>query len=257
MSKRKWIELDTLDVLAVDDHSINREFIRAAIAPKVASLVLAKSGHEALDRSKGRHFDLVLMDLHMPDMDGISTWKALRESPVGGSAARVIALTADSRIEERERLRDAGFHGFLGKPVSVDLLLSTMSRVANGMDGFNDPDIDRSSRAMLLDDARAIKVNGNLERAVELRRALAAELRARLPELHQLIAEGRLESAEELIHQWAGLTGYAGATRLERACRDLEHCLQSELDSSPGMLYLELTRTLESTCQAITQQNPG
>lgn len=254
MRKRQWVDLENLDVLAVDDHSINREFIRVALESTVASLTLASGGHEAIAHAATRQFDLVLMDLHMPDMDGMETWQGLREHNLANGGPRVIALTADSRPEERERLRDAGFHGFLNKPVSVEQLLSAMSRVINGMDAFDPVETERSPRVMLLDDARASRVNGSLARASELRHALADELLSTMPRFHHLMATGQLDQAEQLLHQWAGATGYAGATRLERACRDFEHCLQNDLDSSPGMLYLELVRTIDSTCQAIALQ---
>src|SRR6056297_1244613 len=118
MSDQDSREIRDLAVLAVDDHQINRDFIQAALAPAVASLELAGTGYEAVERCRSRRFDIVLMDLHMPDMDGLTAWEQIRGQATGELSMRVIALTADSRPEERERLRCAGFHGFLSKPVS-------------------------------------------------------------------------------------------------------------------------------------------
>lgn len=250
-------EIGTLSVLAVDDHEINRDFIRAALAPAAAHLQLAGSGFEAVQCCAKRRFDVVLMDLHMPDMDGASAWHRIREQADGRLSTRVIALTADSRPEERDRLRAAGFHGFLNKPVAPDLLVRTIQRVAAGSDGFAEIQDPADQRALLLDEARAQRASGNARRAGQMREALAQELEQRLDELDQALAEGRFEEAAELLHQWAGASGYAGATRLEQASAALEQSLRNALDSSPGTLYLNLVRTLEGTRQSIALSRSG
>ena len=240
-----------LSVLAVDDHDINRNFIQAALSPAVASLALAGSGFEAIERCRKQHFDIVLMDLHMPDMDGLTAWERIQEQITAHPPTRVIALTADSRVEERERLRDAGFHGFLTKPVTPGLLIKTIQRVANGRDGFTEIRDPAQKRALLLDEARAARASGGPKHARRMRTALAAELDEQGPVLDRNLALGRFEAAAEQLHQWVGAGGYSGATRLEQASALLEQSLRNELDSSPGVLYLNLIRTLESTRQAI------
>lgn len=246
-----------LSVLAVDDHEINRDFIRAALGPKVAVLELAGSGFEAMEKCRARQFDIVLMDLHMPDMDGLSAWQRIQAGGDGESTTKVIALTADSRAEERERLRNAGFHGFLNKPVAPELLIRTMLRVAAGRDGFTEIRDPAEQRALLLDDGRAARVSGSPKRARQMRAALANEIDEQRDLLDRALAERRLAEAAGKLHQWAGASGYAGATRLEQASAMLEQSLGRDLDSSPGTLYLNFLRTLESTRQAIAAAEPG
>ncbi|HKL51715.1 MAG TPA: response regulator [Wenzhouxiangellaceae bacterium] len=256
MNAGNKVEIGRLSVLAVDDHQTNREFIRAALSNKVALLELAGSGLEAVQKCRNRRFDIVLMDLHMPDMDGLGAWQRICQQAERNTTGRVIALTADSRAEERERLRAAGFHGFLNKPVAPDLLLRTICRVAAGHDGFSEIRDPAQARALLLDDARAARVSGSPRRARQMRKALATELDQRSSELDQALADTRFEQASELLHQWSGAGGYAGATRLQRASTLLEQSLRNELDSSPGSLYLNLLRTLMATRQAIAASDP-
>lgn len=251
MAETRWVELDQLNVLAVDDNSINREFLRAALGSRVAVLRLCGSGHEAIRLCREERFDLVLMDLHMPDMDGLGAWQSIVAEAGDGPAPRVIALTADSRPEERDRLRAAGFNGFLGKPVGMELLLGTMLRVANGQSGFVHLQQSPSGSTAFLDDARALDANGSISRVRAMRKALAEEVSRGMPELDQNLAAAQYDDAAELLHQWVGACGYAGTARLERACRALEQCLNERLDSSPGTLYLELRRTAAATVQAI------
>jgi len=256
MSDTSSREIEGLAVLAVDDHEINRDFIKAALTPAVASLELAGSGFEAVQRCRERRFDIVLMDLHMPDMDGLSAWERIRDQASEEFSTRVIALTADSRPEERERLRSAGFHGFLSKPVSPGLLLLTIRRVAEGRDGFTEIRNPAERRALLLDDARAARACGSPRRARQMRDALLVEIDDRFDCLDDALSRGQFEQAAEQLHQWAGACGYSGATRLEQACASLEASLRADLDSSPGILYLNLLRTVASTRQSIRAAQP-
>lgn len=256
MSDQDSREIESLAVLAVDDHEINRDFIRAALGPAVASLELAASGFEAVECCRKRQFDIVLMDLHMPDMDGLTAWERICDQAGGGLPTRVIALTADSRPEERERLRNAGFHGFLSKPVAPDLLLFTIRRVVAGRDGFTEIQNPAERRALLLDDARAARACGSPRRARQMRAALAVEIDDHFESLDLAIATGRFEEAAEYLHQWTGACGYSGATRLEKACASLEASLRGDLDSSPGSLYLNWIRTVEGTRQSIRSAQP-
>jgi len=256
MNTGSKVEIGALKILAVDDHETNREFIRAALAPRVALLELAGSGFEAMEKCRSGRFDIVLMDLHMPDMDGLVAWAQICRQAGDEASGKVIALTADSRAAERERVRAAGFHGFLDKPVARDLLLETISRVAAGLDGFTEIRNPADERVLLLDDARAARVSGSPKRAREMRRALASDIDDRADRLDYAIACGRFIDAAELLHQWAGAAGYAGATRLEQASASLENALREDPTHFAGGLYLNLIRTLMATRQSISAANP-
>ena len=153
-------------------------------------------------------------------------------------------------------MQQAGFHGYLHKPVSVELLLNTVAQVAQGQSGFSHLENEQTSRIKLLDDERAIAVNGKAEHAQNMRRALADDLRNKRPLLEQTMANADYETAAQLAHQWAGGAGYAGANGLERACRAFEACLLNDLDSSPGTHYLEVLRRLDCTVAAIDLDRP-
>ena len=254
--KLQYRELQSLNVLAVDDHNINCEFIQAALGPHVGALTVARNGRQAIELCAANTFDLVLMDLHMPDMDGITAWENISHASAPENLPYIIALTAENRPEELKRLRAAGFHGYLHKPVSLELLLHIAVQVAHGESGFEHLEDENASRKKLLDNERAIAVNGKAEHVVEMRNALAKELVEGRPALDQWMAEGSYEQAAARLHQWAGGAGYAGASGLQHACIALQACLQNELDSSPGTLYLEVLRRLDCTVAAIQLKHP-
>lgn len=248
-SPSRPIRLDAA-VLAVDDHAVNRQFLRAALSDRVRHLELVASGQEAIERCEASVFDLILMDLHMPDMDGVSAWERIRAGR-DNSIPRIIALTADSRPGERDRIRRAGFQGFVNKPVRIDALVEAMRHVLSDPDAFVEPDAQRAGPVLLLDRERAAAACGGSEPARRIQQSLAEELAREAPALDQMLSEGRLQDAASCLHQWRGASAYAGASRLQRACDRLESSLLQNLDSAPGVLYLELLRTLEATRAAI------
>ncbi|GAB1434480.1 hypothetical protein MASR2M32_06950 [Sphaerotilus sulfidivorans] len=111
-----------LEVLVADDHPVNRKYMQVLMERLGHRVSLALDGREALEQVRQREaspFDLVLMDVHMPNMDGLASTRAIRLLPQPGGATRIIALTADAFAESRDRARSAGMDDFLAKPVQV------------------------------------------------------------------------------------------------------------------------------------------
>ena len=111
-----------LEVLVADDHPVNRKYMQVLMERLGHRVSLALDGREALEQVRQREaspFDLVLMDVHMPNMDGLASTRAIRQLPQPAGATRIIALTADAFAESRDRARSAGMDDFLAKPVQV------------------------------------------------------------------------------------------------------------------------------------------
>jgi signal transduction histidine kinase/ActR/RegA family two-component response regulator len=111
-----------LRLLVAEDNEVNREVLAAMIDGLGQEAHFAQDGREALDAAASQDFDLVLMDLHMPGMDGIEAARAIRALGGGRSRVPIAALTADAFDDTRERCMAAGMDAFLPKPVSVEAL---------------------------------------------------------------------------------------------------------------------------------------
>ncbi len=116
-------------VLLTDDNAINRQVVRLFLQPQGAVLVEASNGQEALDRLAAEQFDLVLLDVHMPVMDGVEAIRLIRTGPQPWRNIPVIALTADAMSGDRERLIGMGMSGYVSKPIDQGELLSVIGRV--------------------------------------------------------------------------------------------------------------------------------
>ena len=125
-------------VLIVDDNTVNRQVARLFLAPLGLELHEALNGQEALDRLAAGHFDLVLLDVHMPVMDGRECVRHIRASTAAWREVPVIALTAEAMSGDRERLLALGMTDYLPKPINrVELIAKVNSHLggapANGI----------------------------------------------------------------------------------------------------------------------------
>jgi signal transduction histidine kinase/ActR/RegA family two-component response regulator len=121
-----------LHVLVVEDNAVNQKVARRLLEKRGHRVSLAMSGTEALAKMRTEEFDVVLMDVQMPDMDGVTTTTLLREeeSRTGARRHPVIALTGSALDEDRRRCLEAGMDGFLTKPVDATQLTGTVESAA-------------------------------------------------------------------------------------------------------------------------------
>jgi signal transduction histidine kinase/DNA-binding NarL/FixJ family response regulator len=116
-------------VLLVDDNVMNRKVIQMLLKPAKMSIIEAENGRQALDAMEKEHFDLVLLDVHMPIMDGIEAMRRIRASTSPWREIAVIALTADVLDATQHRLKELGVDGIAHKPVDQRSLVSEIVRV--------------------------------------------------------------------------------------------------------------------------------
>lgn len=119
-----------LQVLVAEDHPVNREYMAALLETLGHAAHFSVDGQEAVQALRQGHFDVVLMDLHMPVLDGIGATRAIRSLPdAARSTVPIVALTADAFAETRERCLVAGMNDFLAKPVSPQRLAACLRRL--------------------------------------------------------------------------------------------------------------------------------
>ena len=119
-----------LQILLVEDNPINQKVAARLLEKAGHNVTIAGNGKEALDRVLGASFDLVLMDLQMPEMDGLEATMAIRRQEAGSPRRLpIVALTAHAMMGDRERCLEAGMDGYVTKPVQTQTLFQTMAEV--------------------------------------------------------------------------------------------------------------------------------
>ena len=128
--------MGSLRVLVAEDHPVNRQYMAALLEGMGHRPFFAGNGLEAVQAIREQRFDIVLMDLHMPLLDGVGATLSIRALPDGVAATvPIIALTADAFAQTRERCLMAGMNDFLAKPVSPDRLSAMFRRLFGGAHG--------------------------------------------------------------------------------------------------------------------------
>ncbi|MEQ9124233.1 MAG: response regulator, partial [Alphaproteobacteria bacterium] len=103
-------------ILVAEDHPENQEIVRETLEGAGHDVTIVKDGREAVAAVASRPFDLVLLDIHMPVMDGPTATRAIRALDGRASQAPIVALTADAMVGDRERFLASGMNGYLSKP---------------------------------------------------------------------------------------------------------------------------------------------
>lgn len=119
-----------LQVLVSEDHPTNRLVVEAMLMKLGHHPTMCENGLQALQLVRQQRFDLVLMDLHTPQMDGFEATRAIRELPPPRGQVPIIAFSADAFEESRQRAEQAGVSMFLAKPVELEALDACLQRVA-------------------------------------------------------------------------------------------------------------------------------
>jgi CheY-like chemotaxis protein/anti-sigma regulatory factor (Ser/Thr protein kinase) len=122
-------DLPSLTILIAEDNSVNRLFLRRALVTAGHRVVEAENGRHALEKLKDTHFDLVLMDIQMPEMDGVEATRRIRSGKHGRADIPIIALTAYAMKGDREKFLENGMDGYVTKPVDFGELARTIAKV--------------------------------------------------------------------------------------------------------------------------------
>ncbi|EAM8584060.1 two-component sensor histidine kinase BarA [Salmonella enterica subsp. enterica] len=236
----------TMTVMAVDDNPANLKLIGALLEDKVQHVELCDSGHQAVDRAKQMQFDLILMDIQMPDMDGIRACELIHQLP-HQQQTPVIAVTAHAMAGQKEKLLSAGMNDYLAKPIEEEKLHNLLLRYK--------PGANVAARLMVPEPAEFIfNPNATLDWQLALRQAAGKPDLARdmlqmlidfLPEVRNKIEEQLVgenpNGLVDLVHKLHGSCGYSGVPRMKNLCQLIEQQLRSgvhEEELEPEFLEL-------------------
>lgn len=115
-------------VLVADDKAPGRELVRMVLEKSGYEVFEAGDGEEAVKEARSIHPDLIILDIHMPGLDGFGVIEKLRREPEF-SATPIIALTASAMMGDRERAMAAGFTGYITKPIRLGALREEVERL--------------------------------------------------------------------------------------------------------------------------------
>ena len=122
-------DLSKLTVLVAEDNQINQLVVRSLLEPRIAEIIITDNGQQALEVLRTRQVDVVLMDIHMPVMDGIEATIAIRGSQMPWANTKIIALTADPEYQQIRICKNIGMNHALPKPLNFVDMISALETV--------------------------------------------------------------------------------------------------------------------------------
>lgn len=162
-----------LSVLVAEDNAVNQRLVAKLLESAGHKVTCVANGNDAVHLFTTTPFDLVLMDMQMPDMDGLDATQAIRAAESKGSRIPIYALTAHTLPADRERCFAAGMDGFISKPIAVDEVLQLAHRIASGTRITSFKDKSKSDDLITVDDrsndSGAIRAVRKLETEFEFR----------------------------------------------------------------------------------------
>jgi signal transduction histidine kinase/DNA-binding response OmpR family regulator len=241
--------LPPLRILMAEDNPVNQRLGVLLLKKQGHTVVLANNGREALATFSSASFDLVLMDVQMPEMDGFETTAALRRREEGtGRRIPIVALTAHAMKGDRERCLAAGMDGYISKPIQARELFRVIREVLSAEQALAPT---RHTLAPLDTAAILERLGGDaavLREVAVLFRQDAARL---LGEIDNALARGDVRLVQRSAHSLKGSAGLFGSFELIETAAELEK-LEGAGDLTAGRDILDrLSPHVEALCSAL------
>jgi signal transduction histidine kinase/DNA-binding response OmpR family regulator len=223
-------------ILLAEDNDLNRQILSTVLVQAGHDVTSVSCGTQAIAAASRDRFDIILMDVHMPGMDGYAAARAIRTGEHTARRVPIIALSANPLADEADRCRDAGMDLYVPKPVDWPRLFAVMAELvaeSSGAGGRADPPAD---------DAAEVQGGTILDAAKldDLRRQIGDINTANLLQMFEIearsqFAADRVESPSDQMlaqqsHNFAGAAGMLGFVEFMLACRAFEAAVSSKAD---------------------------
>jgi len=258
MSEKPLAAIDSpLSILVVDDDELNQRMMRLLLKREGYRAEFASNGLQAVQAVKSGSFDLILMDLQMPVMDGVEASRQIRAWENGGSHTYIVALTASYLPEKGRELFEAGLDNYLAKPFDVDhlrniLQYSLESRKAGPAIALEQPEPEPPASEQLIDFQRGIQQLGGQENIYkDFLNDLVEELPGRLENLQSCYRNKDMEGLYRAAHNLKGVSANLGAVQISDHAKRLEKQASQGYTESIEPLLTDISYIISVSIEAV------
>ena len=229
------LDLNGQRILIVEDYPPNREVLRLFLQATGATLVSAENGAEALENVAAEQPDLILMDIHMPLLDGYEASAQIRriEAKRGWNRTPIIGVTADAFRRDIERCYDSGMDRVLIKPIRRQMLLESLAHFF----GLLPESIDKSGDRPIEAGSLLSELDGDREAQESLIEGFLEELERQTPVIREAFARENWELLHREVHSVKGGAGNLFAEPLQRAAQALETAAKTRDSAAADEAY--------------------
>lgn len=260
-----------LRILLAEDNIINQKVVGGILSKYGYRIDVAANGLEVLDALNRQSYELILMDINMPDMDGFTTTEIIRSSWPLTAQPQIVALTANALQGDNQRCLDAGMNGYLRKPLEVPELIAALKRVPPRKDQPlpyfvtvetaqstvvptkpMQPYDDTIDLSVLLEIADLLGADGDAT-VCELITLFFENSLSLLQQLRDAIATNDVMTACQAAHTLRSPAGQLGAQRLAQLCEQLESLYLSDRSGNGEALFHQILIEYERVRYALRQ----
>lgn len=250
-------------IMVVDDHPINLLFMRQALGKLgLENFDEASSGRQAIELFKKGHYDLILMDCQMPDMDGYEASRQIHQLKSGGHKSAIIAVTANAMKGAEEKCMAAGMNDYISKPVDKEKLKILLQRWLPGDDAAQETDVGTEEKknpvapqeTKILNESREPLVvfdwdhlyeytNGDKETENMLINMFLENLEIDLKNMKKSFRDKNFNEWEAIAHKLHGASAHMGAYALADLCDQAQSLSSEEIEKTNDLHQLILNES--------------
>ena len=225
-----------LSVLLAEDNLVNQRVAKLMLDLLGHQVDTVADGYEAVTAATAHPYDVVLMDVQMPEVDGLEATRRIRSRLPRDQVPYIVAMTAHAAPEDRQACIDAGMHDYLSKPVRLDELKAVLSKArvepSAGAGAETGTAVDDRVLSMMLEQLG--DHDGELQ--AELIHQYLVEAASHMALLRDLLPTGDYAVAKSVSHTWRSTSALLGATRLAALLRALEVGVTDESIDCPALI---------------------
>ena len=253
-------DVASLRILLAEDNEINQRVALTILKKWGHRVDTVRNGNAAIDAIRQHSYDLVLMDIQMPEMDGMEATQAIRQLDGDAASVPILAMTANAMQGDRERFLAAGMDDYIAKPIDRDTLFEVLQRYASpspapAVPKHDDAKLKPEDVTPLIGHEVLTYLLNELSRdtVVELIDEYMLHSSDLLSQALTATEEEDIETVEYAIHTLKGMSGALGALRLAQACQDiLDSCQNQQAEEIDCQLH-GLSSDAEETKQALQE----
>ncbi len=262
---RKSIPSENIQILLAEDNPINQRVIKEFLTRRGYKVDIAQSGSEVLNKIQSENYHLILMDLEMPDMDGIQTTQKIRKMEENtGTHIPIIALTAYSLEEKKNACLSVGMEDYITKPVHPEALMNTVAKYVKYEEiPDNIPSItelNNSDTASIFDKTGVLnRVDNDSQLLHSIIKVFLEHIPLYLQRAREQLENKDMESFHRTIHAISGSASNLGAIKVVRIARKLEEATMNATSidiASVENQFEELIEALEEFIEFLERQYP-
>jgi CheY-like chemotaxis protein len=256
-----------LAVLLAEDNAVNQRIASTMLRNMGHSVDIAGNGRDALAKAQIRIYDVIVMDMQMPGMDGLEATRAIRELPGPAGAVPIIAMTANAFAADRNACLEAGMNDFISKPITAHKLFDAIEPWASGINVMRETDADvmadESAPPLspepaplppleldpeIIDVQQMSMIRDELgdEGLHELLISFWTDAAGLLSELEQTLTAGDHKRASEVLHTLKGSASNLGLIGCGNACDAARITIAEGGTPDFNALLLVLSKTLQT-----------